>query len=100
MRSLSEPYFDPDNPQQVLSIPYPSALNNSSSFLTPPQSPVIFLYIFLTFLSISLILLLLEKVLYFVRLLEILSFLHWLIVDKVLKLLLVHFKLKRLFVYG
>src|SRR6266540_2100666 len=100
MRSLSEPYFNPDNPQQVLSIPYPPALNNSSSFPTPSQSPVIFLYVLPTSPSISLTLLLLVKVLCFVRLLETLSFLRWLIVDEVLKLLLVHFELKRLFVYG
>src|SRR6266542_2858818 len=99
MRSPPEPYFDPDNPQQVPSISYPPALNNSSFFSTPSQSSVIFLYVLLTSLSISLILLLLVKVLYFVRLLETLSFLRWLIVDEVLKLFLVHFELKRLFVY-
>src|SRR6266498_130738 len=100
MQNPSEPYFDLDNLQQVSLIPYPPVLNNNSSFPTPPQSPVIFLYVLLTFLSISLILLLLVKVLYFVRLLETLSFLRWLIVDKVLKLLLVYFELKQLFVYG
>src|SRR6266540_5034384 len=99
MRSPPESYFDPDNSQQVPSIPYPSTLNNNSSFPTPSQSPVIFLYVLLTSLLISLILLLLKKVLYFVRLSKTLSFLHWLIVDKVLKLLLVHFELKQLFVY-
>src|SRR6266498_4181480 len=100
MRSPPKPYFDPDNLQQVLSIPNPLALNNNFSFLTPSQSPVIFLYVLSTSPLISLILLLLEKVLYFIRLLKTLSFLHWLIVDEVLKLLLVHFGLKRLFVYG
>src|SRR6266540_138136 len=100
MRSPPELYFYPDNLQQVPSIPYPPALNNNSFFPTSSQSPVIFLYILPTSPSISLILLLLEKVLYFVRLLKTLSFLRWLIVDEVLKLLLVHFELKRLFVYG
>src|SRR6266542_7159252 len=100
MRSPSESYFDPDNPQRVPSISYPPALNNNSSFPIPPQSPVIFLYVLPTSSLISLILLLLEKVLYFIHLLKTLSFLHWLIVDEVLKLLLVHFELKRLFVYG
>src|SRR6266542_1802155 len=100
MQSPPEPYFDLDNPQQVPSIPYPPALNNNSFFSTPPQSPVIFLYVLPTSPLISLILLLLEKVLYFVCLLKTLSFLYWLIVDEVLKLLLVHFELKRLFVYG
>src|SRR6266542_2383038 len=100
MRSPPEPYFDLDNPLQVPSIPYPPALNNSFFFPTPPQSPVIFLYVLPTSPSISLILLLLKKVLYFVHLLKTLSFLHWLIVDEVLKLLFIHFELKRLFVYG
>src|SRR6266542_2979039 len=100
MRSPPKPYFDPDNLQQVPSIPYPPALNNSFFFSIPPQSPVIFLYVLSTSPSISLILLLFVKVLYFVRLLKTLSFLHWLIVDEILKLLLVHFELKRLFVYG
>src|SRR6266498_1870184 len=99
MRSPLKPYFDSDNPQQDPSIPYPSALNNSFFFLIPLLSPVIFLYILSTSLLISLILLLLEKVLYFVCLSKTLSFLHWLIVNKVLKLLLVHFELKQLFVY-
>src|SRR6266498_742997 len=100
MRSPPEPYFDPDNPLQLPSIPYPPALNNSFFFPTPSQSPVIFLYVLSTSPSIFLIFLLLEKALYFVRLLKILSFLHWLIVDEILKLLLVHFELKRLFIYG
>ena len=94
MRSPPESYFDPDNPLQIPSIPYPPALNNSFSFPTPLQFPVIFLYVLLTSLLISLILLLLVKVLYFVHLLETLSFLRWLIVDEVLKLLLVYFELK------
>src|SRR6266498_1244963 len=99
MRSPPEPYFNPDNLQQVPLISYPPTLNNSSTFPTPSQSLVIFLYVLLTSLLISLIFLLLVKVLYFINLLETLSFLRWLIVDEVLKLLLVHFELKRLFVY-
>src|SRR6266542_4687079 len=100
MRSLPESCFDPDNPQQVPSISYPPTLNNSFFFLTSSLFSIIFLYVLPTSLLISLILLLLKKVLYFIRLSKTLSFLHWLIVDKVLKLLLVHFELKQLFVYG
>src|SRR6266540_894897 len=78
MRSPPKPYFDPDNLQQVPSIPYPPALNNSFFFSTPPQSPVIFLYILPTSPSISLILLLLVRVLYSVHLLGIVNFPHFL----------------------
>src|SRR6266511_3798247 len=78
MRNPPKPYFDPDNPQQVSSIPYPPALNNSFFFPTPPQSPVIFLYVLSTSLSISLILLLLVRVLYSVHLLGIVNFPYFL----------------------
>ncbi len=100
MWSPSEPYTDPHNSQQVPSISYPLVLNNNSFFPTPQQFFIIFLYVLPTSLSIPLILLLFVRVLYFIRLLKTLSFLHWLIDDEVLKLLLVHFKLKWLFVYG
>src|SRR6266540_2181212 len=78
MRSPPEPYFDLDNPLQVPSIPYPPALNNSFFFPTPPQSPVIFLYVLPTSLLILLVLLLLARVLYSVHLLEIVNFPHFL----------------------
>src|SRR6266540_3476984 len=78
MRSPPEPYFDPDNPLQLPSIPYPPALNNSFFFPTPSLSSVIFLYVLLTSFSISLILLLLVRVLYSVHLLGIINFPHFL----------------------
>ncbi len=94
MRSPSESYTDLYNSQQVPSIPYPLVLNNNSSFPILQQSLAVFLYVLLTFPLTPLILLLLVKVLCFIRLSKTLSFLHWLIDDEVLKLLLVHFKLK------
>ncbi len=100
MWSPPKSYIDPHNSQQVPSIPYPLVLNNNSFFSTLQQSLVTFLYILLTSPLIPLILLLLVKVLCFICLSKTLSFLHWLIDDEVLKLLLVHFELKWLFVYG
>src|SRR6266498_959856 len=78
MRSPPKLYVESDNPQQVSSISYPPALNNSFFFPTPPLSPVIFLYVLLTSFSISLILLLFVRVLYFVHLLGIINFPHFL----------------------
>src|SRR6266542_3722639 len=74
MQSPPELYFYPDNPQQVPSIPYPPALNNSFSFSTPSLSPVIFLCVLPTSLLILLVLLLLVRVLYSVHLLGIVNF--------------------------
>src|SRR6266498_3704816 len=78
MRSPPEPCFDPDNPQQVSLIPYPPALNNSFSFPTPPLSPVIYLYVHPISPSTSLTLLPLVRFLYFVHLLRIVNFPHFL----------------------